>query len=244
MDQSCLDIACLDTACSCNCITNCLCIVCNEGVMYNGNTKIETAMVDNNGDGGKGMHNIVIIFGSSRVVSTGVDLLHRVEKTVDGNDKFNKYFKYEVVTPIKPLNLINEPLNSVPPLQIKDFSKYDSTIIREYSEIILKSQGFVFILPSYNNSYPGGFKILMDHLFNEFKSKPGVIFTYGTTSPEKCLKEATNLLVNRFGMVIVDTDIKYVKRGEISYQKHGSSVGVGVESVVESLYRYMCSTKH
>lgn len=44
-----------------------------------------------------------------------------------------------------------------------------------WKEIVLRTDAFVFILPEYNHSFPGEWKLLVDSLFNEYKGKTAYI---------------------------------------------------------------------
>jgi len=48
-----------------------------------------------------------------------------------------------------------------------------------WKEIVEQTDRFVFVLPEYNHSYPGEWKILMDSLFSEYEGKTAFVAAVG-----------------------------------------------------------------
>lgn len=48
-----------------------------------------------------------------------------------------------------------------------------------WKELVAKTDAFVFVLPEYNHSYPGEWKLLMDTLFAEYKGKQAYVVGVG-----------------------------------------------------------------
>ena len=53
----------------------------------------------------------------------------------------------------------------------------DST--RRWSSKIAQADGFVFLTPQYNWSYPAALKNALDHLYREWHGKPALVISYG-----------------------------------------------------------------
>ncbi|KAE8443625.1 hypothetical protein EG329_001558 [Mollisiaceae sp. DMI_Dod_QoI] len=56
---------------------------------------------------------------------------------------------------------------------------YGDAQIDAWSQKIAEFDGFVFVTPQYNWSFPGVLKVALDHLFHEWAGKPVVIVSYG-----------------------------------------------------------------
>ena len=50
---------------------------------------------------------------------------------------------------------------------------------QRWSEKIAQADGFVFLTPQYNWSYPAALKNALDHLYKEWHGKPALIISYG-----------------------------------------------------------------
>ena len=61
------------------------------------------------------------------------------------------------------------------PVAVSDYlfgkTTQDESEIAKWKEIVSKADGFIFISPEYNHSYPGELKILIDSLYEEYKGK-------------------------------------------------------------------------
>lgn len=166
---------------------------------------------------------ISIFVGSSRKISRGKDISNWVQFLINENFNTNKNFQINEFTPTYPINVLSEPINSIPPLAINtiknpsDIEKYESDLIKDFSTKISNSNAFIFILPVYNHSYPGSFKIMIDHLFHEFSNKPVYIISYGHSSPSLCTIDTIKLL-NKLKMNIITTsDIKLNKDNNYNF---------------------------
>lgn len=157
---------------------------------------------------------ITIFVGSSRKISLGKDISNWIQLLIknnfNNNNNNNGNFQINEFTPTYPINLLNEPINSIPPLHINttknpsDIEKYESNLIKDFSTKISNSNAFIFILPVYNHSYPGSFKIMIDHLFHEFNNKPVYIISYGHSTPNLCTIDTIKLL-NKLKMNIISS---------------------------------------
>lgn len=154
---------------------------------------------------------VTIVLGSTRTASTGKSISSVLKKLfaatyADADITVQEY------TPLEPYNLLAEPINALPPLKINtlanpdDINKYDSDVVRRFSTAMAATDGFVFVLPVYNHSYPGGFKIMLDHIYHELRDKPVYIIGYGPSSPDHVITDASKL-VAKFHMKLVDSTV-------------------------------------
>lgn len=86
---------------------------------------------------------------------------------------------------------------------IKQSESYDDPVIQKWSKEMYNTDAFIFINPVYNHSYPGGFKIAMDHLYHEFSGKPLIIISQGPVAPAKA-SDAVEALAQKIGMKVID----------------------------------------
>jgi NAD(P)H-dependent FMN reductase len=59
------------------------------------------------------------------------------------------------------------------------FGEYELDHTREFSAIIDRADGFVFVFPEYNHSYNAALKNALDHLNKEWAGKPVGLVSYG-----------------------------------------------------------------
>lgn len=57
--------------------------------------------------------------------------------------------------------------------------EYEYEHTKRWSAIVDDADGFVFVMPEYNHSYPGAFKNALDYLYLEWQGKPVGIVSYG-----------------------------------------------------------------
>ena len=164
---------------------------------------------------------ITLILGSTRKVSTGKNIGEVIKKIFA--DKYaDAGIKIQEFTPLEPYNLLSEPINALPPLMIntqtnpEDINKYESEVVRAFSKAVENTDGFFFVLPVYNHSYPGGFKIMLDHIFHEMRDKPVYILAYGPSSPEAAITDATKL-VNKMHMKVIGSNVVKISYKDPEY---------------------------
>lgn len=134
---------------------------------------------------------VSIIVGSTRRASLGKEISGCIQVMIaDIIRETGLKVHVDEYTPLEPYNLLLEPINQTPPRWINTFTggeeerdKYESSVVREYSRRMETSSAFVFVVPVYNNSYPGGFKTMIDHIYHEFSGKPLYIVGYGSNQP-------------------------------------------------------------
>ena len=59
------------------------------------------------------------------------------------------------------------------------FGEYELDHTREFSTLISRADGFVFVFPEYNHSYNAALKNALDHLNREWAGKPVGLVSYG-----------------------------------------------------------------
>jgi NAD(P)H-dependent FMN reductase len=59
------------------------------------------------------------------------------------------------------------------------FGEYELEHTKQFSEIISRANGFVFVFPEYNHSYNAALKNALDHLNREWAGKPVGLVSYG-----------------------------------------------------------------
>lgn len=72
--------------------------------------------------------------------------------------------------------------------------EYTTSEVQEWSKIIQKAPAIIIITPQYNWGIPGHLKNLLDHLFNEWNSKPFLVFTYGGHGGSKCAEHLSSVI--------------------------------------------------
>ncbi len=88
------------------------------------------------------------------------------------------------------------PLTGEPgiPTRIKDPSEYKLEVTRAWSREISSHDAFIFVSPQYNWGYTAVWKNAIDHLFNEWTGKPGMIVTYGGYGGTKSAAQIESVL--------------------------------------------------
>ena len=68
----------------------------------------------------------------------------------------------------------------------------------KWKEIVATTDRFVFVLPEYNHSYPGEWKLLMDSLFDEYKGKTAYVaaVSNGQFGGTRVMEHVLPVLVN------------------------------------------------
>ncbi len=118
------------------------------------------------------MVKIGIITGSIRKNRVNTQITDWIMKNVGGQVE---EAEFEVID-IKDFNL---PLfeGSVSPAALNRQYEYPEAV--KFSKKIDEMDGFIFVIPEYNRSYPGAFKNAMDHIAPEFFGKAAAIVSYG-----------------------------------------------------------------
>jgi NAD(P)H-dependent FMN reductase len=128
---------------------------------------------------------IAIVLGSTRPGRRGASLATWVlaaARTHGGAD-------YELVDLADhALGNLDEPGNPT-------FAQYTHDHTREWSRVISRFDGFVFVVPEYNHSFPGALKNAIDYLYNEWNDKAAGIVSYGGWAAGVRAAEALRLVL-------------------------------------------------
>jgi NAD(P)H-dependent FMN reductase len=73
--------------------------------------------------------------------------------------------------------------------------KYEHAHTREWSALIDGFDGFVFLVPEYNHSFPGALKNALDYIYREWNDKAAGIISYGGWAAGVRAAEALRLVL-------------------------------------------------
>ncbi|MDD5068772.1 MAG: NAD(P)H-dependent oxidoreductase [Candidatus Pacebacteria bacterium] len=81
-----------------------------------------------------------------------------------------------------------------------------------WHEVAEKADGFLFVIPEYNHSFPGEFKMFIDSLFKEYAKKPVAICgvsdgAFGGTR----MIDAVRPVLSYLGMIPVNPPVQFMK---------------------------------
>lgn len=95
--------------------------------------------------------------------------------------------------PTLPLSPNNSILPYYVPTPLSP-SPYDDAATNAWSRVIRQFDGFIWLTPEYNWSFPAGVKVATDLLFHEWKGKPMLIASYGNEGGSKAGKQLREVL--------------------------------------------------
>ncbi|KAL7285363.1 flavo protein [Trametes coccinea BRFM310] len=72
------------------------------------------------------------------------------------------------------------------PADIRDPTQHPNPNVREFATFITSCSGVVILSPEYNRAYPGELKNTFDHLYWEWRKKPVMLVTYGSSGGTSC----------------------------------------------------------
>jgi NAD(P)H-dependent FMN reductase len=99
------------------------------------------------------------------------------------------------------LREVNLPLFDEP--KHPRFGDYKHEHTRRWSATIRRGDGFVFVTPEYNNSFPASVKNAIDYLSAEWKYKPATFVSYGGVAAGTRAVQALRPVLNCFQMVSI-----------------------------------------
>ncbi|WP_433514909.1 NADPH-dependent FMN reductase [Nonomuraea sp. CA-143628] len=76
-----------------------------------------------------------------------------------------------------------------------NFQQYEHAHTREWSALISGFDGFVFLVPEYNHSFPGALKNALDYVYREWNDKAAGIVSYGGWAAGVRAAEALRLVL-------------------------------------------------
>ncbi|CEP10947.1 hypothetical protein [Parasitella parasitica] len=121
--------------------------------------------------------NIGVIIGSSRPSRIGHKLTSWVLSAITAHHTLH----FEIID----LQEWDLPLFNEPEIPAKGEQYYSSEKTRQWSQKIASKDGFIFVTPQYNWSYPAVLKNAVDYLYNEWTDKPAIIVSYANRGGEK-----------------------------------------------------------
>lgn len=115
------------------------------------------------------MQKILVVLGTTRPTRLGTKVADWfMEATKQHPD-----MEYEFVDLVDlDLPLLNEP-------ELASSGKYQYDYTKKWSEKVASADGFIFITPEYNHSYPAALKNAIDYLYHEWVKKPVAFVGYG-----------------------------------------------------------------
>ena len=73
--------------------------------------------------------------------------------------------------------------------------QYEHAHTKRWSEVIQSFDGYVFVVPEYNHSYPGALKNALDYVYREWNDKAAGIVSYGGWAAGVRAAEALRLVL-------------------------------------------------
>lgn len=118
------------------------------------------------------MLNIKIILGSTRPQRFGIQPAEWITSLA----KSTKDVKFELID-LKEVNLpmFDEP---VPPLM----HQYTNEHTKKWAKMVEETDGFIFVTPEYNHSFPAALKNAIDYASIEWRYKPVGFVSYGAAA--------------------------------------------------------------
>lgn len=83
------------------------------------------------------------------------------------------------------------------------FGDYKHEHTKRWSATVKRADGFVFVMPEYNNSFPASLKNAIDYLNAEWKFKPACFVSYGGVAAGTRAVQALKPVLNCFQMVTI-----------------------------------------
>jgi NAD(P)H-dependent FMN reductase len=81
-----------------------------------------------------------------------------------------------------PLDRLDEQVPAV-------FGSYEHDHTRSWAATIESLDGFVFVVPEYNHSFPGALKTAIDFLYAEWRDKPAGFVSYGVEGGVRAVEQ-------------------------------------------------------
>ena len=157
------------------------------------------------------MKKIKIIIGSTRDERVG-------DKVAQWVFEQSQLYKGNLEFEIIDLKEVNLPLFNEPKSPYEREYKYQHT--KDWSTVISKSDGFIFVTPEYNHGYPASLKNAIDYLYHEWTGKPAAFVGYGSRGAKDSVRQLSEVLV-RLKFNVLDYKIGIKKIWE-AIDNHGT----------------------
>jgi NAD(P)H-dependent FMN reductase len=79
----------------------------------------------------------------------------------------------------EPIDLADHNLGNLDEAGNPNHQKYEHAHTREWGKLIDGFDGYVFVVPEYNHSFPGALKNALDYVYREWTNKTAGIVSYG-----------------------------------------------------------------
>ena len=93
-----------------------------------------------------------------------------------------------------PVSPQGTPIPAHQPLPLAE-NAYSDHAVNAWSREIRQYQGYIFVTPQYNWSFPAAVKCAIDHLFYEWVGKPAMIVSYGSRGGGKANAQLRQVLL-------------------------------------------------
>ncbi|RPD82483.1 flavo protein [Lentinus tigrinus ALCF2SS1-7] len=161
------------------------------------------------------MSKVALILGSLRRPGQGIGIANWLTPVLrqalnNPNSRHPSSSQMDVVfvdptKPPLPLGAITDGTHV--PADIRDPAKHPNPAVREWATFVSSCSGFVVLSPEYNGSYPGELKNALDHLYWEWRNKPVVVVTYGSSGGKRCATLLRSLLGGAFKMQLAQKEV-------------------------------------
>ncbi len=118
---------------------------------------------------------------------------------------------------------------------------------KKWHDIAEKADGFLFVIPEYNHSFPGEFKMFIDTLFKEYAKKPAAIcgVSNGAFGGTRMI-DAVRPVLSYLGMIPVSPTVQFMKVNELFDTKGAildEAYGKKVSAMLDELIWYTKAMK-
>ncbi|KAK9447151.1 NADPH-dependent FMN reductase-like protein, partial [Limtongia smithiae] len=139
---------------------------------------------------------VYIIISTTRVTRVGPDIAKWL---------LTHLTSYTTATSFKIIDLrdYDLPLHSIEP-EIPMTGKYSQPGTIEWSKTIAAADGYIFVTPIYNGSFPAPLKNALDYLKKEWFGKPCAIASYSRLGLDTAAKQLAHVLKNSLRMDLVE----------------------------------------
>ncbi len=135
---------------------------------------------------------ILVIFGSTRQERRGEVVVNwLMERLVQRSDMTAEVVDLRDVT----LSFFDAPASPARGPIVPEAEQWAAQVER--------ADGFIFVTPEYNHSYPAVLKNAIDHLYHQWAHKPGAIVSYGGLSAGYRAAEQLRLVLVELKMVAI-----------------------------------------
>ncbi len=141
----------------------------------------------------------------------------------------------QIAVEVIDLKTWNLPLFAypLPPMM----GEYSSDLTKQWSKAIRAADGYIFVTPEYNHSFPAALKNALDYLHYEWNYKPVAFVSYGASSGGIRAVEQLRQVVSELKMVGVreDINIAFPSKSFDQYGKLADHVETKMSTMISEL---------